>query len=494
MQGFDSANSNPSGLPEIARPFQPQREYQPALSKEAVGGMASWFGLLNDAKFVWFVWLCTTSFALYQIVHYSGNMPYWDEFSLVPYVTHEKPITVQWLWDQHNEHRIPLPKLIQIGLAEITRTDFRAGMYFNVLAMSVLAAILLRAIVNIRGCHSYTDAFVPIALLHTGHNENFLWSFQVAFASSTFLIGILLVQLIGVHRPGLPPKCVPSTRQLMLAGFCLLLLPFFGAQGVLIAAPVSIWMGVVGWRLRVNHPRRGWEGIAAMFAAILTVAFAICYLIGYSSPAHHHSPPSLGAWLKTAMQFLSVGFGPGVRSYCTYTTCSITAVLIVTTVVLRSAWISSPVERQNILGLSLLIAGMLLLALAIGKGRSFLSSPGCEPGVSSRYALLSVPLLIVCYLVASKWAKPLPQRFIHNGLLLLSLLVLPRNFKDGHALARANRERNAALAATLHASSSPETVPPQVSERFFPDRSEFINCLQLIRAAHAGPYRSSIEK
>ena len=50
------------------------------------------------------------------IAHYASNVPSWDDWDMVPTLTRNQPITWEWLWSQHNEHRVPLPRLMFLGL------------------------------------------------------------------------------------------------------------------------------------------------------------------------------------------------------------------------------------------------------------------------------------------------------------------------------------------------------------------------------------------
>ena len=70
-----------------------------------------------------------------------------------------------WLWSEHNGHRIPLPRLVLLGIYGATGSDFRAGMYFNVLVLSFLALVMIQTAAAQRGYVSYTDAFFAVVLL-----------------------------------------------------------------------------------------------------------------------------------------------------------------------------------------------------------------------------------------------------------------------------------------------------------------------------------------
>jgi hypothetical protein len=113
-------------------------------------------------------WLVMISAAVVLVVRYGVDVPLWDDFALVPVLTGEKPLTVGWLWAQHNESRIALSKLVLLGAYRLSGFDFRAGMFLNVVALGVLAYSLIRVARELRGASSYSDAFFPIVLLNWG--------------------------------------------------------------------------------------------------------------------------------------------------------------------------------------------------------------------------------------------------------------------------------------------------------------------------------------
>ena len=69
--------------------------------------------------------------AMLFIRKFAVNLPYFDEFEMVPAMTGHRSISLQWLWSQHREHRLFLPRLILLGLYRISNNDFRTGMYLN---------------------------------------------------------------------------------------------------------------------------------------------------------------------------------------------------------------------------------------------------------------------------------------------------------------------------------------------------------------------------
>jgi hypothetical protein len=94
-----------------------------------------------QTSFVWVTWALMFLGALGFVRHYGYNVPRWDEWHAVPALTGNQKLDFTYLWSLHNEHRIPLPKVVLRILGKITHGDSRAGMYFNVIAMAGLALV-----------------------------------------------------------------------------------------------------------------------------------------------------------------------------------------------------------------------------------------------------------------------------------------------------------------------------------------------------------------
>src|SRR3954453_18745037 len=128
-----------------------------------------------SAVTAWGVWAVMLAAALVFIALYGSNVPSGDDWDMVPTLTHHQPVTWEWLWSQHNEHRVPLPRLLFLGLNRLTVVDMRVTMHFDVLLMAALAAAMIAVATRLRGRSSATDAFFPLAILNCGQAANLLW-------------------------------------------------------------------------------------------------------------------------------------------------------------------------------------------------------------------------------------------------------------------------------------------------------------------------------
>src|SRR5688572_17992590 len=130
--------------------------------------------------FLWSVWLVMVLIPLAYFVKDSHNIPFSEDWLLVSPLTGHEPDLLKWFWTQNNEHRIPFPRLILLGLLKVTHGDFRSGMLFNIIILAALALAMMYVARHLRGGRtSFADAFFPIALLHLGNWENLFWGWQL---------------------------------------------------------------------------------------------------------------------------------------------------------------------------------------------------------------------------------------------------------------------------------------------------------------------------
>jgi len=221
---------------------------------------------------------------LYVLV-FSYNIPWQDDWMVIDILTGDRPMTIGWLWAEHNEHRLPLSKFLLIMSYEMTG-DVRPAMYFTVTALGALALAMIRAARDLRGWTGPTDAFFPMMLLHWGHSEVFLWSFEICYTLSVLLAGITLLVIV-YSRDGL------SVGGAIVLGTCLVLLPLTGANGLVYVPPLTLWLiyaaVVAGYSRGPGAKRRAAVSLSFAFASILVT---VAYFIGRENiiTAEHFLP------------------------------------------------------------------------------------------------------------------------------------------------------------------------------------------------------------
>jgi hypothetical protein len=376
---------------------------------------------------------------------------------MVPTMTGHQPITWEWLWSQHNEHRVPVPRLLYLALTRLGPTDLRSGMYFNVVATGVLALAMVLAVQRLRGAASYWDAFLPILLLNWSQAPNFLWCWQVQFYASTLLAGTVLIL---IAASATPPKPVTA----LALGVCVILLPLCGANGLSVMPPLALWLAyaaLVYWRRGEVSGRRA--AVIFMVSAVVVTTLAGLYLVGYSNVPYHPSTHNPRDMLRTALQFLMMGFGPGIvglsfqdrlpMSFWKISCVAITGLFFLTGWMLLMTWRKQPNERVRAAGLLLFLAAMASLALAVGMGRN---------GFEIRYVTLSVPALCAVYFAWNLYGAPSLQRPVRTLLFATTAIVLVPNTWWGWRYADDLRSHLARFEADMVAG----TPPYQLIQRY----------------------------
>ena len=432
------------------------------------------------SAFVWGVWAAAFLATVIYVGQYGSNVPFWDDWEVIPALTGEQPITWRWLWEPYHEHRIVLPKVIFVALGKLTGCDFRAGMYFNALVLGGLSCAMIMAARRMRGWTSPTDAFFPLVLLHWGNWMNLLLFFTVHFISTTVVAGILL-SIIARGRD------LSSPGTALVAGGCLLLLPLTGSAGLAFVPPLACWFGYSGmrqWRSQQPHARR--DALLIFGMTLASIILVILSIIGLDSQMTIDYADLLAS-LRTAAQFLSVGLGMVTRPCWPFSALVMFGLMLLGTTVTVAFGLRQPSERSRALGLFSFLAAMAILALGVGLGRGVITA---ERGFSPHYVTLAALTLCCIYFMLGLCRRP-HRQLAQLGLFCLMVLVFPLNMCEGLREGSARREKMARFERDLAAKTSPylladRHIPfllPYYSKDFFADR------LLMFRHAGIRPYR-----
>jgi hypothetical protein len=381
--------------------------------------------------------------AVAYVWRFGSNVPFWDEWNMVPAVTGHQPITLDWLWAPHNGHRIPFPRLVLLGLYRISHVDFRVGMYFNVAGLGGAAAMLIWASQRIRGGRaSVTDAIFPLLLLSGGHYDNLLWSWQVTQMLPIIVVCSLLAVIAAY---GFMPTA--SGAALAIGG--VITLPLSGVPGLAYAPALAGWLTVAAW---VAY-REGWRSraTAMWIAAAVTFILVGLYFNGYTSHTSLVLLAQPRAVLKTAVKFAAGGLGP-ISGKIWPASGAVTAVTMLTTGI---ALIWTSVRRGSALdcakALLVFLVGGLCLVVAFAIGRT-------NVGFISRYFALASPLWCAAFLAWPLCVKPAIARSAQIFLLAILIFATPLNVFSGLRYARDYHRRMEAFRADLLAGASPEEL------------------------------------
>ena len=382
-------------------------------------------GLSRDWEavlFVGLVWLAQ-AYLLFDFISIIGtNIPFYDEWEMVPTLTGAQSITWQWLWAQHNEHRIPLPRLVYLLVHTIGGLDFRSGMYFDAGLLSLMAAVCCWAVRRLRGYTAYADAFFPLLLLHWGQAQNLSWSFQIVFVLSAALALIALLLL--------------STRRAMSwpvafgIGLCAIGSPLTGGAGLALVPALGCCALLCAWELGRAEPGRWWAWLSVAATGLISFGLLAAYFVDYVRPARHPVSPSIEATLRGTLQFLTNAFGGGTAAYWLAGSGALTLALSFATAGVLLFYIFKPgVKRTRALRLLLFMGGMLCMALGTAWARVALNPIGL---FDSRYSTLAAPFLCAAYLSWELLRNRRAAQFVQMALCIIMAVLVIRNREHGY--------------------------------------------------------------
>jgi hypothetical protein len=430
---------------------------------------------------VWLLWSLTLASLLGAIARDGRNIPFEEDWLLVGPMTGHEPNLPAWLWSQNSEHRLPLPRLVNLALLRATG-DFRWTMVFDTLAVGAVAAAMMLVARRLRGGRtSLADAFFPLLLLHLGHWDNLLWAWQIQFVLPTMLACVLL--LVIVARPAPPAGWAAGLGALALIG-----LPLSGANGLLFAPTLAAWLAYAAWESRrrpaAAHGAGAWVPATA---AALSLALCVAYFVGYEASPWNQASPGPGATLVTTGKFLALGLGPAAaKSWILCGTVAV-ATLLISLGLLLTAYRRDRDERLRILGLLAFFAAAAVLALAIGWGRA--GRAAATGRLSTRYVLLAVPGLCAAYFTALLYARGWPRRAVPAALATGFALLFPLNTWMGVERRDWFEAGFAAFEHDLEAGASKEDLARRHHEFMLHwDEALMVTSLQQLHDAGIGPF------
>jgi hypothetical protein len=430
------------------------------------------------ALFVWGVWAVMAAGLAVFVGRFGLNVPFWDEWAVTPWLTGDRPVTAEWLWYPHAEHRIPVAKLALLALSAMTGGDSRAGMWLSVALISAAAAGMILAARRLSpdGRTAWTDAAFPLLLMHWGQADNLLGGFHIAVTIPAALSAAAIL-LAATGGPA------PSAGRVAAVGALSAAMPLCGVFGLAQAPGLAVLLAMIA-------VRGGGAGRIAAAGAALTVASAAAYLVGFGFEGER-PPFDAGAALRTAGEFLAVGFGPAASARWPASGWAAAGLMVLSGV--AAAFLAFRREphrpRADALALAVGIGNVVALAAAIGVGRSVLG-PGA--GFGQRYATLAAagPCLA---LLTWRWADLGRAQWVAAALrwaiLAATAAALLPNAGWGLHEARRREAFLRPFEADLRAGWPTDALVLRHGGELFVDAAALAERIEMLRRARLGPFR-----
>jgi hypothetical protein len=145
--------------------------------------------------------LATIGVAAYLVVVSYSSLPYWDGWIQIKYaVERPQPSVFEWLWAQHNEHRLLIPKLFLLGDLRWFGARQRS-LLVSIFGIQLLHLALLSWSMRVlgvwRGAVWRTGTgLVAFCLFCSSQWENFVWGFQTCFVLPGLFATLSLIALL----------------------------------------------------------------------------------------------------------------------------------------------------------------------------------------------------------------------------------------------------------------------------------------------------------
>lgn len=383
--------------------------------------------------------LATVAATLAFVLRYSVNLPYWDEWEIVRLleIAHRGELRAGDILALHNEHRIPIPRLIMMGLAWATAYNTIAQSLFTVSHLTVLLGYVYVAARRTCGfaLGSAPVWFVLVAwlLMSWRQAENLLWGFQ---------IGLTLPLTFGfIALFHLQSALLTDRRRMLhisiaaLAGFSA---SFSSAMGLLIW-PSGLLVALLHW-----HDGRIARRCAAIWAGIGVMAWLL-YFVGYESPSHHASVTSALLQPLQLIQFFLTTCGAWAVG-------SSKAAVIGSVVLIALALCVCDLKGRRALVTHAVWLGMIFFCLGtlaiIAAGRSGFMPIAYRSGYTTYSLPIVAGLVVLLANVAKRRREPRMQRLIAATMLAIAFGTF-NGYSVGADIAKSDRRSKAVLSSML---------------------------------------------
>ena len=139
----------------------------------------------------------------YIIVTTYSALPHWDEWALFDHLATGNA-TLSWLWAQHNEHRILVPKiffLLDVYFFRGTQAFLLTSIFFVQLLQVALLSFSLWTPGGIRGSAWRTGTgLIAYCILCPTQQENLIWGFQLQFVIPAAMATLAILTLLLYYR------------------------------------------------------------------------------------------------------------------------------------------------------------------------------------------------------------------------------------------------------------------------------------------------------
>ncbi|MBX9400130.1 hypothetical protein K4L06_02320 [Lysobacter sp. BMK333-48F3] len=389
--------------------------------------------------------------------------PFSDDWSYLEALSGGGSLSLKWLFGLHNDHRIPIQKLLHYFLLMPTGGDFRALMLLNMAFAAIAAWCWIRIARLLRdGRPSLGDACAPLILLGGGFN-GVSWGFSFQFISSVAFASLAAWAAVSYLRGRLSYGVEYAFLLLILCAWC-------GGNGIISAAALGaplLLLCAAEHRAATRLRTRVRFLAVGLWAATLAGLVLTWKPSGATAQSEHglaqQLPPFLAGMLKSWMGVYAMADdGPKLA----LTAAIVAAAVLVGVWTLWRRWRLR--ERRGFETLIVLaVLGQSLLTLMVVAVSRAVAQPW-SPGLELHYGFLTTLIPLSAWALISAGAGPRTQRALALLALAGAAWIFSYNtdwrigsLRDGYP------QVAAAQAALLSKRSAAEVADKHIQEYYY---------------------------
>jgi len=353
------------------------------------------------------------SVMLFSYVRAFGvNVVFWDDWEMIPVFQRAMSglLSVSDLLAQHNEHRMPIPKLVMVAIGNLTHYDTVAVMLFSWVLICLTCALLFylyRKQYSWNGHFKHLLIFLPVVLLLFNFRQwqSLLWAITNQIYLMIFAV-VATFALLEISR---------KIDGFLFLGFLSAAVASFSFLAGLAVWPVGFLQMIISDRERKLRDSALWCSVAG--AAFIT------YFWGYAKPSYLPPLDSIFKQPLAAAGYYLAFVGSPVVYGDTAIAQAIGIGLVLIGIIIIELGYRKGLLRNNRVWLSLILFAFIS-SVIVTVGRSGL---GLEQAMASRYTPITVLGIIGLYFLAVSTSKKLPTKsksFSFQGTLVLLLVVI----------------------------------------------------------------------
>ncbi|MDR1963462.1 MAG: glycosyltransferase [Planctomycetaceae bacterium] len=366
---------------------------------------------------VWAISFCLYYEGAQWIREHTFPIPVLDAGANVTRVVGEEPITLEWLWSQYSEHRLPLPRLWYLAVAIPTHARETYICIANTLWMFLATLVCLWGLRRIRGRHDWSDLFVSFLLLTpTLCDENWCrgWNGCNTIPTSLLLIaGTLLVTWSNK----------PSFIRVGSLALAIMALPLCGIGHVVTGSCLALVSIVPAIKLFKSADFKDRFKSAVLFCGIIaTLTLSILYFVGYEIPAERPESQGILAALAGAFYlYCSALIGPLFKINIITITCALLMLFLLVSgifLLVKDFYCNYKSRFETFLIMSvLLVSGLLIGTIGWGRnGGGFLNIS------APRLVSFAIPAQVFLYIIFTRHSVSI-LRYAMIGVLAFGIIA-----------------------------------------------------------------------